>query len=163
MNIWVAMTRIVSAIVMLASLLVGQSTKRQSPPHPLIDKPDLVPLLHHPMNAQIRVKNMGTVSAAASKLTLDCEKLDAPSKMHSCPNLPLTAMAAYFDPEFPNHATIRVPALASGATFIHTLTFWEVSRWPSGEYKFTAVVDAAHELDQENAKNNIATSILIVR
>jgi len=124
--------------------------------------PDLVPLLRHPMTRELRVKNIGTGSARRSKLTLDCEKMGAPSTMHSCPNLPLTAMGTYFDPTFPNQATIQVPELAPGATFTHKLTFWDVSKWPSGTYRFTAVADANHALAESNMKNNVATSILTI-
>jgi len=124
--------------------------------------PDLLPMLHHPMNARIIVKNIGIGSAGPSKLTLDCQKIEAVPQMHSCPNLPLTAWPTYFDSAFPNNATVNIPALAPGTTFTHVLPFWDVSKWPTGKYKFTAVADAAHSLLESNTKNNVATSTLIV-
>ncbi len=122
-------------------------------------RPDLVPLLHHPMDGQLAVKNIGTGQAGPSKLTLDCERQESPAAMHSCPNLPVSFMETYFDPAFPENATVQVPALAPGATFKHTLTFWNTFKWPSGTYKFTVVADAGGR----RTKNSIAVSTLTVR
>jgi hypothetical protein len=115
------------------------------------------------MDGEIRVKNVGAGSAHPSKLTLDCVRLGAPSQMYSCPNLPVSVAPLYFDEAFPNNATIKVPALAPGETFTHKLSFWDVSNWPKGKYKFTVTVDAAHELTESNPENNVATSVLIIR
>ena len=125
-------------------------------------KPDLVPILHTPMNGEIRVKNIGVGSAEPTKLILDCVRLDAPSQMYSCPNLLISSAADYFDPAFPNNATIKVPALAPGATYTHKLLFWDVSKWPKGKYKFTVTVDAEHALTESNTKNKIAHSVLSI-
>jgi len=124
------------------------------------EKPDLVPVLPHPMNGKIVVKNLGKGLAAPSKMTLDCEKMSTP--VSQCPDLPISAASTYFDPAFPKNATINVPQLAPGATFEHTLSFWETLHWPSGRYRFTAVADAAHVLSERNTKNNIAVSTLVV-
>jgi hypothetical protein len=125
-------------------------------------KPDLVPILRTPINGEIRVKNVGTGSAHPSKLTLDCVRLGVPSQMYSCPNLPVSVAPLYFDEDFPNNATIKVPALAPGETFVHKLSFWDVSDWPKGKYKFTVTVDAAHVLNETNTKNNVTSSTLVV-
>jgi hypothetical protein len=124
--------------------------------------PDLVPILRKPMNGHLTVKNIGKGLAGPSKLTLDCQKEGLPPEIGACPNLPPEVAATYFDPAFPMNATIRVPALAPGATFTHTLSFWGTFQWPSGKYKFTAVVDAAHALHESTRENNIATSTLVV-
>jgi hypothetical protein len=124
-------------------------------------QPDLLVILHHPMNATIRIKNIGTASAGPSKLTLDCVRIESRSKMYSCPNLPITKMQTYFDAQFPNNATIQVPSLAPGATFVHTLAFWSDMNWPVGTYRFTAVADAAHTL-QVASIQNVATSTLVI-
>jgi hypothetical protein len=159
------------AIVILILLLIlgvlfvgGQTTKSNSTESQDVaeKEPDLVPVLHSPMNGEIRVKNIGNGPADPTKLTLDCVKVDAPFQMHSCPNLPISVAPTYFDPAFPNNATIKVPALAPGAVFTHKISFWDVSNWPKGKYKFTVTVDAAHELNESNSTNNVATGVLII-
>jgi hypothetical protein len=113
------------------------------------------------MDAQVRVKNVGKVLAGPSKLTIDCEKEGVPPQIGGCPILPISVASTYFDPSFPKKATVRVPALAPGATFTHTLSFWGVLQWTSGKYRFTAVADAAHAIEG-NIKNDVATSTLTV-
>jgi hypothetical protein len=140
----------------------GESKSTTSQPAEKQKKPELVPILPTPMNGKITVKNIGTGPAGPSKLTLDCVKVGAPSQMNSCPDLPPSAMGAYFDAAFPENATIQVPALAPGATFTHTLAFWDFFRWTSGKYKFTAVADASHGVSENKTKNNVAISILTV-
>jgi hypothetical protein len=134
-----------------ASMTFGQS----------VGKPHLISLLHHPMDNQVIVKNVGKGLAYPTKLTLDCVKVGV-EPMHSCPSLPLGFMKVYFDPAFPENATVNVPALKAGESFSHTLMFWDVSHWPTGTYKFTAVADAGHSLEQTNTKNSVATSLLTV-
>jgi len=126
------------------------------------EKPDLVPVLSHPMNGKIIVKNIGRGFAAPSKLTLDCEVVSS-TVSTACPDLPVSVASTYFDTEFPKNATIEVPALSPGETFVHSLSFWETFHWPSGRYRFTALVDAAHALSESNTKNNIAISTLVVQ
>lgn len=70
-------------------------------------RPDLVPILAHPMNGKILVRNVGAGFAAPTKLTLDCERVSTP--VGSCPDLPVSAASTYFDPSFPKNATIEVP------------------------------------------------------
>ncbi len=115
------------------------------------------------MSDTIRIDNIGTAPAQATKMILDCVRVQSRTKMYSCPNLPVSQMRAYFDPAFPNNATIQVPALAPGAGFTHRLAFWPEMKWPAGTYKFTATADAAHVLDESNTKNNVAESLLAVR
>lgn len=156
-----------SVLVMmcLVAPIVGQS----KPPGSALSlsekdkKPDLIPILNSPMDSEIRVKNVGDGPADSSKLTLDCVRLGAPSQMYSCPNLPVSVAPLYFDEAFPNNATIKVPALAPGEIFVHKLSFWDLSNWPKGKYKFTVTVDAAHQLTESNPDNNVATRVLIIR
>lgn len=122
----------------------------------------LVSALHHPMDARITITNTGNAPAAPSKLTLDCIKLGAPVQMNSCPDLPPSFAGLYFDPSLPKNATIRVPALAPGETFTHTLVFCTQLNWPKGKYKFIAVADAAHNISLSTTKENVATSTFVV-
>jgi hypothetical protein len=125
-------------------------------------KPILVPVLHHPMDGRISVKNVSNAPAGPSKLNLDCVRLGAPVQMNSCPDLPPSVAATYFDPMFPKNATIQVPTLTPGQTFTHTLRFWSALTWPTGKYRFTAVADAGHVVSTSTSEGNIATSTLVV-
>jgi hypothetical protein len=154
---------LIFAVLGLSSLLSFTQTKESKHAPSIEPKPDLVPLLSHPMDGKIVVKNIGHGSAKPSKMTLDCEKVGTSNQMYSCPNLPISVMSDYFDATFPNNATIQVPALPPGATYTHTLSFWGQMKWPRGEYRFTAVVDAAHALSESNTKNNTAISLFTVQ
>jgi hypothetical protein len=125
-------------------------------------KASLVPLLHHPMDGRISVKNVGSAPAGPTKLTLDCVRLGAPVQMNSCPDLPPSVAATYFDPTFPRNATIQVPTLTPGETFTLTLTFWSMVTWPTGKYRFTAIADAGHVVSTSTTEGNIATTTLVV-
>jgi hypothetical protein len=114
------------------------------------------------MNGEIQVKNVGSGPASPTKLTWDCVKVGAASEMHSCPNIPVSFATTYYDPAFPENATIKVPALAPGAIFSHKLAFWDISNWPTGKYKFTVRVDASHTLRESNTDNNVATGVLTI-
>lgn len=102
-----------NAIVVLlmflgAVRLAAQSTEpKHGPISSVAGKPELVPLLHHPMDGRIRVRNVGTAPSGPSELTLDCIKLGAPVEMNSCPDLPPSMAATYFDPMFPQNATLQ--------------------------------------------------------
>ena len=147
-----------------ATFDTGQPEHHLPPAPPSQERlPDLVATLPVPMTGQLTIKNVGTATAAATKLTMDCQKEDsAPDAQRTCPDLPSEAAATYYDPAFPMNLTIKVPALAPGESFSHTLSFWSKFQWPSGKYKFTVIADAAHVLHESDVKNNIATSTLIV-
>jgi hypothetical protein len=113
------------------------------------------------MDGKITVKNIGTRTSGPSKLTLDCVKLEVPSQMNSCPELPPSFAATYFDPAFPKNATIKVPTLAPGKSFTHTLSFWNVLVWTTGKYKFTAIADPAHQFGERKTANT-TTRVLTV-
>lgn len=114
------------------------------------------------MDGLIKVRNVGKAPAGPSKLTLGCVRLAAPIQVNSCPDLPPSLAAKYFDRMFPKNATIQIPPLASGQTFTHTLLFWRTFVWPLGKYKFTATADAGRALSKHTTKDNVATSILAV-
>src|SRR5260221_5398216 len=137
--------------IVAAALATGQSGAQKSPA-PQSLKPDLIPILHHPMDGQVTVKNIGNAPAGPSKLTLDCIKVSA-THNGACPDLPPSAAATYFDPAFPKNATIQVPALAPGETFTHSLAFWNEFKWTSGNYKFVAVADAGRAGSQRKKEN----------
>ncbi len=125
-------------------------------------KPDLVPVIPNPMNGHVEVKNIGTCPAGPSKLTLDCHKQGHVGPGGGCADLPPTVAAVYNDPAFPDKGTIAVPALAPGAAFNHTLSFWGSLKWTSGKFDFKAMADAANVVAESNEANNTATSVLTV-
>jgi CARDB len=124
--------------------------------------PDLVPILPNPMNGTVMVKNVGKCPAAASKLTLDCHKAGVVGGGGGCPEVPATVSAPYHDPMFPDDVTVNVPALAPGASFSHTLTFWAALKWTTGTYTFVGKADAANTVAESNEGNNVVNSVLVV-
>jgi subtilase family serine protease len=124
--------------------------------------PDLVPILPNPMNGTVMVKNVGKCPAAASKLTLDCHKAGVVGGGGGCPEVPATVSAPYHDPMFPDDVTVNVPALAPGASFSHTLTFWAALKWTTGTYTFVGKADAASTVAESNEGNNVVNSVLVV-
>jgi len=162
MRIFLSM--LVLVLVLAGSPVSAGGQKSVSPTHrpaAVQGKPDLVPILPRPMSGTVVVKNIGTVPAGPSKLTLDCQKVGV-SLQEGCPDLPPFAASTYFDPTFPKNATISIPALAPGASFKHTLSFWSALKWTKGKYQFTAMADAENSLVESNKKNNTAHSTLIV-
>ncbi len=154
---------VLALLLLLAISVTGQTTAKKHDSTPTDEaKASLVPLLHHPMDGRIRVKNVGSAPAGPSKLTLDCVRLGTPVQMNSCPDLPPLVAATYFDPAFAKNATIQVPPLTPGETFTHTLTFWSMVTWPTGKYRFTAIADASHVVSTSTTEGNIATSTLTV-
>ena len=116
---------------------------------------DLVPRLTHPMSGKIVVRNIGNAPAGKTKLTLSCDKL--PGNGH-CP--PGNTIPSYEDPAFPNRVVVQVPALAPGASYTHTLSFWSQLQWPPGRYKFVATADASGAEAERNEANNVVSSLL---
>lgn len=126
-------------------------------------QPDLVPILPNPMNGTVMVKNIGKCPAGPSKLTLNCQKQGVPvGTRGGCPEVPPAASAPYLDPMFPDNVTVNVPALAPGASFSHTLSFWAALTWTSGTYTFVGKADAANTVAESNEGNNTANSVLTV-
>ena len=126
-------------------------------------QPDLLPILPNPMNGTVMVKNIGKCPAGPSKLTLDCHKATAAGvAAGGCPEVPATVAAPYHDPMFPDSVTVSVPALAAGASFSHTLSFWAGLTWTTGTYAFVGKADAANTVAESNEGNNVANSVLVV-
>lgn len=151
-------------LMMIAGRILSESGRPKSATGQRRDvaTAQLVPLLSNPMNADITVKNVGTATADPTKLTLDCIRLDVPIQMNSCPDLPPSFAVKYFDEAFPKNATIRIPALAPGEEFKHTLLFWFILKFPSGRFKFTAVADAEGKTSPPNRKSKVASRVLVV-
>jgi hypothetical protein len=125
--------------------------------------PDLVPILPNPMNGTVMVKNIGKCPAGPSKLTLTCAKAGIPAGTRGgCPEVPATVSAPYMDPMFPDSVTVNVPALAAGASFSHTLSFWAGLTWTTGTYAFVGKADAANTVAESNEANNVVNSALVV-
>jgi hypothetical protein len=147
-----------------SSATSGSADSKSSSESDTASSPDLVVIPPDPMKGRIIVRNAGTAPAGPTKLTFDCQKevKGAASESGGCPDLPPEAAPKYFDPAFPRNATVKVPALAPGESFTHTLEFWNVMKWPSGTYRFAVVADAAHELDGASRTHAVATSQLTV-
>jgi hypothetical protein len=119
-------------------------------------KPDLIPVAVNLRAGTIGVRNVGNAAAAPSKLTISCHKVGHVGPGGGCPDAP--GLTAYNDPAFPDRATLTVPALAPGANFVQTLSFWNSLKWAKGEYQFTLAADAANTVAENNELNNSATS-----
>ncbi len=122
-------------------------------------KPDLVPLLHTPMDGWIAVKNIGTGNAGASRIFLKCRKEGHTGPGGGCVDIPPSALAPPFLPG-PDALVVNVPALACGATFEAKMPFWEKLVWPKGTYHFDATADATNLVAESNEGNNTTTSTL---
>jgi hypothetical protein len=126
-------------------------------------KPDLVPVLTNPMSGTVAVKNIGVGDAGPSKLVLTCKKtVMTTAAGGKCADIPAKDEAAYKDPAFPDAVTVKVPALAAGASFSHTFPFWGALVWSSGNYQITGKADAANAVAESNEGNNTAVSSLAV-
>lgn len=109
-------------------------------------KPDLVPLLHKPMNGLVRVKNQGAGAAGPSLLTLDCRKRGHRGGGGGCPDAP--GLSRYSHPAYPDKVVIKIPALPAGKVYEHKLVFWNDLVWTSGIYGFVAIADVANTVDE---------------
>jgi hypothetical protein len=127
-------------------------------------KADLVPSLPNPMNGTLIVKNIGTGAAGPSLLMANCQKVVAATAGNGsgCAEVPAEYKPVYADPALPGKFVVKVPALAAGASFSHTVPFWGAMIWSKGQYQFTATADAAHTVAETNEMNNTATSTLSV-
>jgi hypothetical protein len=130
-------------------------------------KADPVPVLPNPPNGTVGVKNSGHGAAGPSLLLLDCKAMTAPSLTHKvsgsgCVQLSERAKAMYSDPALPGKFVVKVPALAAGASYNHTMSFWPTLVWNSGSYQITGMADAANTVAESNEMNNTATSTLTV-
>jgi hypothetical protein len=147
-----------------AEFISAQSSRENSPASLANTKarPNLVPTLHNPMTDEVRVRNLGTGHSAPSKLTLDCERVEANPELRACPDLSPSLAETYFDSVFPKYATIKVPVLAPGTTFTHKLSFWNQMNWRKGTYRFTAVLRSSDSGQETITKDKVAVTTLVI-
>jgi hypothetical protein len=123
-------------------------------------KPDLVPVLHTPMDGWVQVKNVGSGNAGASRLLIKCQKEGHTGGGGGCVDLPASAITSPFFPT-PDGLGLNVPALACGAEFHATMPWWPNLKWPKGVYHFTAAADFTNLVAEGNEGNNSAASTLV--
>lgn len=129
--------------------------------HAGLGKPDLVPVLSHPMNGAVAVRNIGAVASAPSKLGLKCAKVGHTGGGGGCPDAP--GLGTYKDPRFPGELILNVPAVRPGGKYVHHFGFWPTLRFAPGQYRFTATADIGRTVAESNEANNITTSVLFQR
>jgi hypothetical protein len=139
----------------------GPGGNPNGPPTARCDgKPDLVPLLHSPMDGWVGVKNIGMGNAGPSVLLIKCMKEGHTGPGGGCVDVP----AALITPPFfagPDALGVRVPELACGKEFVATMPWWANMVWPKGTYHFTATADATNAVAESNEANNQTTSTLV--
>jgi hypothetical protein len=122
-------------------------------------KPDLVPVLHTPMDGFLQVKNVGTGNAGPSELIVKCQK-EGVTSGGGCADLPTAAIAPPFF-STPEGLGLHVPALACGAEFHASFPPWPNMTWSKGTFKFTATADATNAVAESNEANNVTTSTMV--
>jgi len=123
-------------------------------------QPDLVPLLHTPMDGWVGVKNVGTGNAGPSRLLFKCVKDGHTGPGGGCVDLPASGIVPPFF-STPEALGLNVPALACGKQFAATMPAWKKTSWPKGTYRFTATADATNAVAESNEGNNVTTSTLV--
>jgi hypothetical protein len=122
-------------------------------------RPDLVPVLHTPMDGFLQVKNVGTGNAGPSELIVKCQK-EGVTSGGGCADLPAAAIAPPFY-STPEGLGLHVPALACGAEFHASFPPWPNMTWSKGTFKFTATADATNAVAETNEANNQTTSTMV--
>lgn len=145
-----------AAALALAILLGGFSTQAALAAG---QKPDLVPVLSHPMTGKVAVKNKGAAASLPSVLTIECKKVAGRSS--GCAES--ARMKPYEHRAYPNKVVVEIPALAPGQTYSHVLLFWQGLDWQPGTYKFFARADAGNSNAESNENNNKKTATLKVQ
>ncbi|MGA7991618.1 MAG: CARDB domain-containing protein [Thermoanaerobaculia bacterium] len=139
----------------------GNPTPVGGPTNPRCDgKPDLVPMLHTPMDGWVAVKNIGAGNAGPSRLFIKCVKDGYAGPGGGCVDAPASGISAPFFPT-PDALGLNVPALACGAEFSAVMPWWSNTSWPKGTYRFTATADATGAVAESNEANNQTTSTLV--
>jgi len=127
-------------------------------------KPDLVPVLHSPMDGWVAVKNVGAGNAGPSQLLLKCVRAGYPGPGGGCPNTPSSVPPPFFLPPgwaLANTLGVNVPAIPCGAQVAFPMDFWAKMYWSKGTYNFTATADTTNAVAESNEGNNVATSTLV--
>lgn len=123
-------------------------------------KPDLVPVLHAPMDGWVQVKNVGDGNAGPSRLLIKCVKEGHTGPGGGCVDLPASAISAPFF-STPDALGLSVPAIPCHGEFHVTMPWWANLNWPKGTYHFTATEDVGNTVAESNEGNNTATSTLV--
>jgi hypothetical protein len=123
-------------------------------------KPDLLPLLHTPMDGWVGVKNIGTGNAGPSRLLIKCQREGYAGPGGGCVDVPASAITAPFFPT-PDGLGLNVPAIPCGKETSFPMAWWPNMKWPKGTYRFTAVADYTNVVAESNEGNNTATSTLV--
>ncbi|MEO8055221.1 MAG: CARDB domain-containing protein [Acidobacteriota bacterium] len=139
----------------------GNPTGGPGHPNPNCDgKPDLVPVLHTPMDGWVQVKNVGDGNAGPSRLLIKCVKEGHTGPGGGCAELPASAIAPPFF-STPDALGLTVPAIACHGEFHATMPWWPNLKWAKGTYHFTATADVGNTVAESNEGNNQATSTLV--
>lgn len=112
--------------------------------------PNLVPIASRMTKGTVSVRNTGSADAGPFKVTVECKNLGR----GSCVDPPKGELPPYTDGAFPNKLTVSVPSLQAGHVFNHKIAFWDALVWPSGNYEFTVVADAANTVAETNEADN---------
>jgi hypothetical protein len=120
-------------------------------------KPDLIPVLHSPMDGWVQAKNVGTGNAGPSRLLIKCVKEGHTGPGGGCVDLPASAIAPPFF-STPDALGLSVPAIPCGGEFHATMPWWPNLNWPKGTYRFTATADVGNTVAESNEGNNVTTS-----
>lgn len=123
-------------------------------------KPDLVPVLHTPMDGWVQVKNVGNGNAGPSRLLIKCMKEGHTGPGGGCVDLPASAIAPPFF-STPDALGVTVPAIPCHGEFHVTMPWWANLNWPKGAYHFTATSDVGNTVAESNEGNNQTTSTLV--
>jgi hypothetical protein len=123
-------------------------------------KPDLVPLLHTPMDGWVGVKNVGTGDAGPSRLLIKCAREGYAGPGGGCVDLPASAIVPPFF-STPDGLVLNVPAIPCGKELSFPMAWFGNTKWPSGTYRFTAIADFTNAVIEGNEDNNKTTSTLV--
>jgi hypothetical protein len=138
----------------------GNPTGGPTHPNPNCDgKPDLVPVLHAPMDGWVQVKNVGDGAAGPSRLLIKCVKEGHVGPGGGCADLPASAIAPPFF-STPDALGLTVPAIPCHGEFHATMPWWPNLKWAKGIYHFTATADVGNAVAESNEGNNQTTSTL---
>jgi hypothetical protein len=124
-------------------------------------KPDLVPLLHTPMDGWVGVKNIGPGNAGPSRLIIKCARVGYAGPGGGCVDLPASAITPPFFTT-PDGLGLNVPAIPCGAKDLSfQMAWWRSMKWPAGTYRFTAIADVDNAVVEGDESNNQAMSTLV--
>jgi hypothetical protein len=139
----------------------GKNPGGDTPPSNCDGKPDLVPLLHTPMDGWVGVKNIGPGNAGPSRLIIKCARVGYAGPGGGCVDLPASAITPPFFTT-PDGLGLNVPAIPCGAKDLSfQMAWWRSMKWPAGTYRFTATADVDNAVVEGDESNNQAMSTLV--